>query len=467
MVVQLKLFELRKFPTPEARLAARDRLDERLSREFADFIGSMRGAFVKVAQVLGSLSPPPVRRPYIEKLEPMADAAPGGRAWKSVERQITRELRRGPGNRHRTISDVFSSFDPEPIGTASVGQVHRAVLRSDGRTVAVKLQYPDSKRLILTDLINIHRILKLLGKKEEAGVVNEYRSRMGMEFDYEYEGVTMNAIADFFDKSIDSTTVSGTPVPSVGRKVVVPRCLPELSTRRLLVMEYVDGGSLRDNLRGRYKAALQQPFLLRLPKLLILRQDTKHVLTTLLEAQGEQIFTLGTFNADPHPGNVVLAKDALTGRGAKLGLIDFGCSKTLSDPQRASLARLYVALARRDEEGVYRAAVEMGIRTRHMDKRVMINFVTHFFDRDMTTAMSPPAYLLSLSKIDKITGMPKDYMLVARSTLLLRGLGGKLRAPQQCGKSWEKLASDYLKRAGEEEKLSQKAIDELIRRKPP
>jgi predicted unusual protein kinase regulating ubiquinone biosynthesis (AarF/ABC1/UbiB family) len=61
-----------------------------------------------------------------------------------------------------------------------------------------------------------------------------------------------------------------------------------------------------------------------------------------------------------------------------------GCSKTLTDPQRASLARLYVALAKRDEEGVYRAAVEMGIRTRNMNKRVIINFVTHFFDRDMT-----------------------------------------------------------------------------------
>jgi predicted unusual protein kinase regulating ubiquinone biosynthesis (AarF/ABC1/UbiB family) len=61
-----------------------------------------------------------------------------------------------------------------------------------------------------------------------------------------------------------------------------------------------------------------------------------------------------------------------------------GCSKTLTDPQRASLARLYVALGRRDEEGVYRAAVEMGIRTRNMDRKVIVNFVTHFFDRDMT-----------------------------------------------------------------------------------
>ena len=156
MVVQLKFFELRKFPTPEAKAAARDRLDERLSREFADFVGSMRGAFVKVAQVLGSLSPPPVRKPYIEKLEPMADAAPGGRAWKSVERQITRELRRGPGNKRRTIRDVFSSFDPEPIGTASVGQVHRAVLRSDGRTVAVKLQVSRRNRAWGLSILAMH-----------------------------------------------------------------------------------------------------------------------------------------------------------------------------------------------------------------------------------------------------------------------------------------------------------------------
>ena len=81
--------------------------------------------------------------------------------------------------------------------------------------------------------------------------------------------------------------------------------------------------------------------------------------------------------------------------------------------------------------------------------------------------MSPPAYLLSLSKIDKITGMPRDYMMVARSTLLLRGLGGKLRAPQECGKSWEKLALECLKRAGEEQKLSEVEVEELLRQKPP
>ena len=171
MVVRLKLFELRRFETPEAKLQARDALDERLASEFAGFIGSMRGAFVKVAQVLGSLSPPPVRKPYIKKLEPMADAAPGGKPWKSVQKQINRELRRGEGNKDRTLSSVFSEFDPVPIGTASVGQVHRAVLRSNGRTVAVKLQYPDARSLILNDLNTIHSLLKCVGKEEEASVV--------------------------------------------------------------------------------------------------------------------------------------------------------------------------------------------------------------------------------------------------------------------------------------------------------
>ena len=153
-----------------------------------------------------------------------------------------------------------------------------------------------------------------------------------MEFDFVEEGITMNAVASFFDR--DAPTISGDGAsrarspgtPSVGRMVVVPRCYPELSTRRLLIMDYMEGGSLRDNLRSRYQAAQAQPLLFRLPRLLLLRHDTKRKLSTLLQAQGEQIFTLGTFNADPHPGNVFLTRDPHTGKeDGKLGLLDFVC----------------------------------------------------------------------------------------------------------------------------------------------
>ena len=92
-----------------------------------------------------------------------------------MRRQLNRELRRAG---HGGLSSVFSEFERVPVGTASVGQVHRAVLKRDGRTVAVKIQYPDARRLILTDLGTIHRLLRTLGKRAEAGVVAEYRSRM-------------------------------------------------------------------------------------------------------------------------------------------------------------------------------------------------------------------------------------------------------------------------------------------------
>ena len=83
------------------------------------------GSFRQVAQVLGSISPSPVRPAYVAALEGMTDAAPGGRPWRAVRRQVEREL----GGRR--LESVFSEFDRVPIGTASIGQVHRAVLRED------------------------------------------------------------------------------------------------------------------------------------------------------------------------------------------------------------------------------------------------------------------------------------------------------------------------------------------------
>ena len=151
---------------------------------------------------------------------------------------------------------------------------------------------------------------------------------------------------------------------------------------------------------------------------------------------------MGTFNADPHPGNVLVLKNR--GGSGGLGLIDFGCAKTLTPEQRANLARLYVALHDGDDEGVVDATVAMGMRTRRMDGKVIRRFATHFFDRDLAP-LSPPQFLLQLRSEDLITALPKEYMLVARSSLLLRGLGAKLHAPQRVSSVWAKEARRYLR----------------------
>jgi hypothetical protein len=100
-------------------------------------------------------------------------------------------------------------------------------------------------------------------------------------------------------------------------------------------------------------------------------------------------------------------------------------------------------------------------RTKHDDRAVIVDLVTHFFDRDVRP-LSPPAFLLTLNERDKVTGLPKDFMLVARSSLLLRGLGGKLRAPLQCGRSWERAAASYLSSVGERERITEEEAAALV-----
>ena len=134
-------------------------------------------------------------------------------------------------------------------------------------------------------------------------------------------------------------------------------------------MDFLDGRSLRDSLRAKVASYDAYPLLLRVPMLLALRRKTKRQLTTLLEAQAEQVFRLGTFNADPHPGNIFLVPTGGLRAGGgvggeRLGLLDFGCAKTLSRTQRLNLARLYVALRRGDDGAIIDAAVAMGVRTK-------------------------------------------------------------------------------------------------------
>jgi len=428
ILIRLELFQFQRFESEAARLKAQAQMDEVLADRFARFIGRMRGAYIKSAQVLASCEPPIVRPTYIKKLEPMLNKAPIGRPWREVRRQIDRELK--AAGKGQGLNDVFSEFDHQPIGTASVGQVHRAVLRESGQVVAVKLQYPDARNLILTDLFAIVRWLRVLGRKAEADSIHETRMRIAQEFDYMAEGRTMDAVANFF--------ASGSS--AVSKRVEVPHYHQELSTKRLLVMDFMEGRTMKDVILSKVESLEGKPAVVRWPRLLALRHDTLKKLKTLIRAQAAQVFALGTFSADPHPGNIFLNP-----HGGRLGLLDFGCSATLNPTQRAILARLIVALAEKDEDGIVSAATDMGMRTKHMDRSVIVQFVTQCFDYDVVP-VSPLHVMEYLESIDKITQFPEEYMLVARSSILLRCLSVKLRGPKRMAKAWEGEARLYLQK---------------------
>ena len=137
-------------------------------------VRDLRGAYVKSAQLISTAFPELLPAPWVSRLEVLVDDAPA-RPWRVTKRVLEREL-------GRPISELFRHFELEPVGAASIGQVHRATTL-DNRTVAVKVMYPGGRQLVLSDLSNVRRVLRIV-KPALLPAVDEFRMRVKGEFDY-------------------------------------------------------------------------------------------------------------------------------------------------------------------------------------------------------------------------------------------------------------------------------------------
>jgi len=206
----------------------------------------------------------------------------------------------------------------------------------------------------------------------------------------------------------------------------------ELTTQRVMTMEWLDGKSLSETVQRRYNAITQSTWpVLRPLQLSRLKRSTLLALRRTAKAQGCMIFGDGAFSCDPHPGNVLLV-------GGAVGLIDYGCFATFNDEQRVNVAKLYVALAQRDEDAIVDAMRVIGFRSRKNDKDFIVAFATQCFDRDLSGACmtSPYSLLKKLESQDRLLTIPKTYMLVARVSLLLRGLASKCGSDLSIATVW-------------------------------
>jgi predicted unusual protein kinase regulating ubiquinone biosynthesis (AarF/ABC1/UbiB family) len=238
-----------------------------------------------------------------------------------AEEVVAAELGRSPAR-------VFAEFDPNPVAAASIGQVHRAVL-ADGRQVAVKVRYPGVADAIRADLANTELLATFLGllltvmpslaRLDVSAVAAEIAERIGEEIDYQLEAASQQLFADAH---------RGHPF------IRVPEVVPELTTRRVLTMDFVDG--------LRYAEAVQAPQHLR-------------------DSWGEVIYRftydsmwrLGVFNTDPHPGNYLFHPDGT------VTFLDFGCVKRLTGEQARTRQLVSLTLGQ-DPELLHRWTLEQG-----------------------------------------------------------------------------------------------------------
>ncbi|MGA3006444.1 MAG: AarF/ABC1/UbiB kinase family protein [Opitutaceae bacterium] len=215
----------------------------------------------------------------------------------------------------RPVGEIFAEFDPVPVGSASIGQVHRARL-PDGREVVVKVQHPGIESRIRGDLEILHKLAGLAEKSAElkryrpVAVVEEFHRSLCREIDFSREEGNLQQFAANF---------AGDPT------VHFPQVFPEWCTTRVLTMELVSGVSPRETAR--------------LEQIGVSREE--------LARRGaivwmEMIFRDGFFHADPHPGNLLVLP------GGVIGILDCGMVGRIDDALRESIEELLIAIANHD-----------------------------------------------------------------------------------------------------------------------
>jgi predicted unusual protein kinase regulating ubiquinone biosynthesis (AarF/ABC1/UbiB family) len=219
---------------------------------------------------------------------------------------------------------VFSTFDPEPLAAASLGQVHRAALR-DGRQVAVKVQRPDIREGIAEDLAALAEVAALLDDHTDlgrrfrfAGVVEEFERTLMQELDYRLEAQNLATLGANLAKF---------------NRIVVPQPIGDLSTAKVLTMAYVAGRKITD-----------------IGPLARLDMDGEAIAEELFRAYLQQILVDGFFHADPHPGNVFLTAER------DLALLDLGMVGRLSPDMRVQLLKLVLGVSEGRGEDVAQVA---------------------------------------------------------------------------------------------------------------
>jgi predicted unusual protein kinase regulating ubiquinone biosynthesis (AarF/ABC1/UbiB family) len=292
------------------------------------------------------------------------------------------------------IEQLFASFGAEPLATASMAQVHRAVLH-DGTEVAVKIQRPGVRSRIETDIQVLHEVAGFLTKFTPFGarygigqMVRELEHSLSQELDFRLEA--------------DNTRIIGRQIAGFER-LTTPTVYPEYTTRRVLTLSFV---------RGRH--------LSRVPREELDTLDAPAIATELLSAYLKQIVIDGVFHCDPHPGNIFLADDG------RLALMDFGMVGRFDAGQKDRIILLLLAFSERQGERVADTYLDMIEIPKGFDRRSFTQDVSALVSRyhDMSGGrMAIGTALLDLTKLAYVhrVPVPSAMTLLGKAMLNLDG----------------------------------------------
>lgn len=376
-----------------ATLGAGDEKDRRLAVKLRDLFTMLGPTFVKLGQSL-SVRPdilPPVFLEEFQEFQSNVAAFDHERAMEIVREQL----------RLSRLQDCFKEIGGKPVAAASLGQVYKAKL-TDGRTVAVKVQRPDLDDKIGLDLLVFRQLAKLLNQlnfllpeglrgNDIVGFVDAFGQRIFEELDYENEVRNAQKFKELYGDQV---------------RLKVPSMYPSLTTRRVIVMEWIDGVKLTDQ-TGIRKLGL----------------EPLDFISIGIECSMRQLLEHGFFHADPHPGNFFATPSG------DLCVLDFGMMSEMPKDARLSVIQHIVHLVNRDYVGMANDYYHLGFLSRDIDVRPIAPKLEAFFEPRLQ-----PATVGAINFKTIVDGLgdvifknypftvPSFYALIVRSLVNLEGL---------------------------------------------
>jgi predicted unusual protein kinase regulating ubiquinone biosynthesis (AarF/ABC1/UbiB family) len=355
------------------------------AKEAADLVASLGPAFIKAGQAL-STRPDIVPPLLLEELAQLQDQLPGfdsALAMACIEEDLG-----------AAVLDIFEQLDPEPISAASLGQVHKGVLKG-GQTVAVKVQRPGLREQITLDLYIVRNIAAWLNqnvgliRSDLVALIDELGKRVFEEMDYFNEAANAERFAELHASN---------------PRIAVPRIYHQATSRRVLTMEWIEGVKLTnlEAVRG-------------------IGVDPDDMVTVGVSCSLQQLLEHGFFHADPHPGNLLALADG------RLAYLDFGMMSEVSRESRTGLIQAVVHLVNRSFSKLSKDFVSLGF----LSEDVNLEPIVPAFEKVFGQAIEQGVSRMDFKAVtDDLSGVmyrfpfqvPPYYALIIRSLVTLEGI---------------------------------------------
>lgn len=346
--------------------------------------------FVKLAQILSN-RPDIIPEGLVKEFEKLQDRVPPFE-YEVAKRIIEKEI-------NQKLEDVFEWLDEKPLASASIGQVHKAKLKT-GEMVVVKVQRPDVAETIDRDMQIIKdvvhradRYLKKQGILQADEVVRTFERSILKELDYRNEARNIERFRTTYKFRTD---------------FYIPMVYREFSTDRILIMEYVEGCKITD-----------------MDQLRKWGIDPKVVVERGMDIYLTMIFEFGYFHGDPHPGNILVREDGV------IILLDFGMIGQLMKKDKYAFAGIFISMARNDAKEMANNLIKLAVEHNITDMRQFVYDLNDLIEDYAYLDVSESSIQDVIQRLQKIMyeyhiTVPGGIFIVFRAFAILEGIGKKM-----------------------------------------